>query len=292
VRGKGAGVPRLKTKYHLYRADTGRLASGTAAADADKRGKKIAQVHNWPKVLRDVVVAEPGKVLISADWRAVQWGLAMWEAGKVVGDGYHHDLLAQQQRGEIDPHTFLAERFDPGGGPEARQIAKGYTFGRIFHGYPDTLARECGHPVTVGRKVCAVHDAAFRLQQWWDSELEFVLENKYVETAGGFRRYFWEPVQRNKSGEIIRPKLQEILACKIQGNEADLMKWILGVEPFPEWVELLTSLHDALLIQVDEGRSEEGQEWLRDRMQRPVPFLDNRSWRVEVKVGLNWKEVS
>jgi DNA polymerase I-like protein with 3'-5' exonuclease and polymerase domains len=285
-------VPRLKTKYHLYRTDTGRLASGMDSADADKKGKKIAQVHNWPKELRDVVVAEPGKVFIGGDWRAVQWALAMWEAGKVVGDGYHWNLLDQQQRGELDPHTFLAERFQPGGGKAARQTAKGYTFGRIFHGNPDVLARECGHPVDTGRMVCKVHDETYRLQPWWDAELEFVLQNKYVETAGGFRRYFWNPVQHNKQGEVVQPKLQEILATKIQGNEADLMKYILGIARFPAWIELITTLHDAMLVQCPVERAEEGQGWLQELMQRPVPFLGGRPWLAEVKVGRNWLEVS
>jgi len=285
-------VPRLKTKYHLYRTDTGRLASGMDSADAEKKGQKIAQVHNWPKQLRDVVVAEPGKVFIGGDWAAIQWALAMWEAGNVVGDGYHHDLLDRQQQGELDPHTFLAEKFDPGGGPSARQRAKGYTFGRIFHGYPDVLARECGHPVQTGREICRVHDEVYRLQAWWDYELEQVLQRKYVETAGGFRKYFWDPIQRNSRGEVVRPKLQEILATKIQGDEADLLKWCMGHMPKDSEIELITTLHDAMLIQVWEDKVEYGKGWLTEVMGQPIPFLDNRSWRATIKVGKNWKEVS
>ena len=305
----------FRTVYTLHRTDTGRLASGPDKSDEDK-GVKGGGVHNIPKPLRDMIQPPKGWMFVGADWAAIQFALLMLRAAQLdTPQGYHLDLLAKQQRKELDPHTFLAEAYIKAAlaaklagqfkgqiygsvTPELRQLMKGYTYGRAFKGNPDTLSREQGHRPELGRIICEAHDTAFLLGPWQEHEVELVLQRKFTETVGGFRRWFWDSPSRNQKGELVKPKAQEILATVIQGDEADLLKWVMGqmVEDIgPElekdWLSVLTTTHDSLLIQVKESRVDEGLSWLKGHMQASCPLF-GRGFRCSAKVGKNWKEVS
>jgi DNA polymerase I-like protein with 3'-5' exonuclease and polymerase domains len=284
--------PWLITQYSQHRADTGRVSSGIDISDPEKtRRKKVQQVQNIPRKLRDVVRAEPGRVFVAADWSAIQWALAMWSASKVGRPpGYHLQLLEQQQCGEMDPHTFLASIAF--GLPESevtgtmRQVCKAYTFGYLFDGSPLGLADNAGHKRSIGERVCAAHDRAYKTRPWKDATIQAARERRYVETPLGWRRWFWG----------LDPKATEILATLIQAMEADLLKWTLASIPRgvarPFDYRLMTTTHDSIMIDCPEKEAEVGAGFLRERMQQPVPWLDGRSWKCKVKVGGDWRAVS
>ncbi len=288
--------PRLGTAYHQHRTDTGRLSSGEDGSDKEKlgRGEKRIQVQNWPKELRDIVSADPGFVFVGGDWAAIQWALCMYLADN--GDGFHADLLDRQQRGELDPHSYLAGFFrGPLDDPKlARQLAKPYTYGKMFYGRDETIGRQVGHSLALSRKVGQAYEPAFRLSDWWHRESEEVARTRYVETPDGFRKYYFDTIQWDDERFVLKsPRPQEYLAVKIQGAEAGLLKYCArSFLTAPSWVEWITTTYDSLVIQVPEDKAEDGKGWLTGVMGQPVPFLDGRSWRCEVKVGLNWGEVS
>lgn len=323
---EAARWPRLRTGYHQHRTNTGRLSSGTDPTDEEKaagRLGKVLQVQNWPKRLRVIVKPDPGWAMIGGDWAQIQFALILWAASKhPSSDGRHVRMLDEQQADRFDAHTFLAaaafgkdhslpvvktgkvwkgppERRHLAVTERERQQAKPYTFGRAFKGNDRTLAIEAGHPLEFGQRACAAHDAAFALVSWQNFLIEEAARRHYVETPAGFRRYFWDPVQRSKkTGEIEKPKPQETIATYIQGAEAEILKWVLlgiadelGPDLVDDWREVLTTTHDSLVVQVREDRLEEGQEWLLRAMQRPVPWLDNRGWRAVVKPGASWRDV-
>mgnify|MGYP003577638465 CR=1 FL=1 len=114
-------------------------------------------------------------------------------------------------------------------------------------------------------------------------------KQKYVETPLGWRRYFWGS----------KPSPTEILGTKVQGTAADLCKYVANdvvknLPPqarmvSPEW---LTTTHDSLLIQVLKEAAGQYSTWLRAKMEQPIPWLDRRQWRADVKVGPDWRSVS
>lgn len=284
--------PWLVTQYSQHRADTGRLSSGIDVTDPEKTGRtKVQQVQNVPRKLRDMVRAHPGRVLVAADWSAIQWALAMWFASKINRPvGFHLNLLEQFQRGELDPHTYLASVAF--GVPESevlnwqRSVCKAYTFGYLFDGSANGLADNAGHKRIVGARVCNAHDLSFKTRPWKDATIQAALLAKYVETPLGWRRWFWG----------LDPKGTEILATEIQATEADLMKWVLAKMPKgakrPLDYRLMTTTHDNIVIDAPEREAEVACDFLVGQMEQQIPWLDGRSWRCKAKVGETWRDVS
>jgi len=245
-----------------------------------------------------MVRANPGCKLLAGDWAAVQWAIYMWKASTINDPpGYHLDLLNRQQAGTLDPHNFLADRFTPGGKAteETRQVAKKYTYGLAFtQGKYKTVCQEAGHSLATGKLIAGAFLEAFKLEAWWEAEIQGVLEKGYIESPGGLRRYFWDPPGYSKRGELTRPKPQEILATAAQHVEVEIMKsaMISCFSDMMPGVEMLTTTHDSLLAQCPEEKAEEGAIWLKGKLESPVATLDNRTWRANVGIGDNWKEAS
>lgn len=316
---------KVVTAYSQHRSVASRLSSGVDTSDPDKGMRsRVQQLQNVPKSLRDVFIPEDGCVFVGADWSNIQWGLTIlsmcgvpksyvtnkWCTNpdrdrwyirnkrtvlEAYAGNYFQDLLEQFRKGEFDAHRYLAsfayDKAEKEISKEERQTCKPYTHGYNFDGLPGSLADAADHPRKVGVKVCEGHDEAFMTRPWKEWVTDVVFKRKYVETPAGWRRYFF--------GMKIKPT--EVLGTLIQATEGDLMKWIMAQLAIEEpgvytgehkegWL-VITSTHDSLLVQSPKHSRERCAEWLKGWMERPVPWLDNRSWRADVKIGKDWREV-
>jgi DNA polymerase I-like protein with 3'-5' exonuclease and polymerase domains len=249
-------------------------------------------LQNVPKSLRDIIVAEPEKVLVNADLVGIEWALSMWFASKHDTDGFHLTILDKFQAGDFDPHRYLASVAfnipEVDVTDEQRRVCKAYTHGRTYLGSPRTLARNAGHSDATGLKVCEAHERAFRVAPWQQALLAEVKKKHYVQTPLGWRRYFWS----------WDPKPTEVIATLVSGTAADLLKVVLGTifAELPRGWEVLTSTHDSVMLMVPEvcerAPEHEASWWLKGRMEQPIPWLDGRTFRCDVKIGTNWAQVS
>jgi DNA polymerase I-like protein with 3'-5' exonuclease and polymerase domains len=287
--------PRMPTQYSQHRAKSGRWASGTDNSD-DEKTHKVQQLQNVPARLRDMVEADPGMVMVGGDWSAVEWAVAMLKASQVpeiiyevrdIPVDFHLQLLARQQSGNFDPHTYLASvafECDEGNVTKRqRKNCKPYTHGRTFLGGARTLARSAGHTIAHAEMVCDKHEVAFRLKYWQQRLINATKKKRYVETDLGWRRYFWE----------LMPRPNEILATEISGNAADMMKWV-ALEIFrtlPKSWEVLTVTHDSFLMQVPKADGERAMTWLKEKMEMPIEWLGGRTWKADVGTGPTWRSV-
>lgn len=275
---------RVVTTYTQHRSASGRLTSGTDSSEPDKTRGGVTQLQNVPRSVRDIVVATPGNVLVAGDYAGIEWAIAMWMAGTP----YHLDMLDRFWREEFDPHTFLASIAnsvpESQVTPEMRKEAKPYTHGRTFFGSERALARNAGHPDSVGIKVCAAHEEGFRLRKWQEETILQCKKRHYVQTPLGWRRYFWS----------WNPKPQELLATLVSATAADLLKTTKQrvQNGLPLGWELLTSTHDSIMLMVPETHQLDGIAFLEGKMERPIEWLGGRQWRADVRAGDNWKEVS
>ncbi len=295
VPGKAFRRPRMQTEYSLHRTATGRLASGTNP-NRDYGTRKRQQLQNVPKKLRDIYAADPGYVMVGGDLSNIEWALVQWDAMHVpsatkerlgIPKNFHRELLARFLRRELDAHRYLASiAFDK---PEnqitadERQECKPFTHGLNYLGKEENLARNAGQPPENGRRAGKAHDEAFKPKGWWEVVLHAADTNRYVETVLGWRRTF--------HGDYIHPP--EVPATRIQSLAADLCKWLL-FDLFrncpAEW-EILTTTHDSFLMQVPEADGEKAKAWLKERMEQPVPWLENYAFLADVAVGPTWKDV-
>lgn len=278
-------IVRISTQYNLHRADSGRLSSGLDKSDEDKTKDKVQQLHNVPRKIRDMMVAPLGFTLVAADYAAIEWCVMMWYGSRLPSsNGFHLNLLRRFRDKELDPHTFLASYVY--GVPEERitrkqrQDAKPFTYG--FWDNAISVGRRVGIRDNIASAIGRAHEKAFRMDEIRTWMLATTKKQHYAETALGFRRYFWE----------WNPKPEEVYAHYGQGTAADLLKWMLirlG-ESYP-W-EILTSTHDSVVTLVPNADVPKSQTLLPKILEQPIPWMDNHSWRVDLKSGPNWKRVS
>lgn len=293
---------RVVTSYSLHRSASGRLSSGVDSSEPDKLRGKVSQLQNVPKPVRDIVVALPGYILVAGDWSAIEWCISMWMASKYDKDRFHLDILDKFQAGKFDPHKYLASFAN--NVPESevtnlmRKEAKPYTHGRTYMGSARTLARNAGQPDSVGIRVCGAHETAFRVHPWQKEVVAACKKKKYVQTPLGWRRYFWgqvkNPPELAKIVGMWTPKPSEVIATLVSGTAADLCKVVLNriFETLSGDWEVLTTCHDSIMLMVPLADEDQGKQWLRTCMEMPIPCLDNRSWRSDIKTGPDWKSVS
>ena len=167
---------------------------------------------------------------------------------------------------------------------ERRKEAKGYTFELLFEGSGRSTARKIGHSDKVGLMMYDAHELAFRKAKWRDDLMAQVKKKRYIQTALGWRRWFWE----------WKPKASEVTATYIQATEADVGKWVVvkANETKPKEWHWLTFTHDFDGLWVPVRHAEEAAAWLKKQMMQPIPFLGGRSWLATSKIGANWSGVS
>lgn len=288
----GVGLrPRVVTSFALHKTDTGRLSSGVDNSDLDKgTRKKVQQLQNVPKRLRDIYRADPGYCFVGADYSAIEWCVALWFADKLANPyGYHKKLFDAFQRGELDPHRLLASKIE--GVPledvtgAMRTAAKAITFGYLFGGSSVGLAQRIQRPHDFVEKATKAHDGVFQFLTWRKHTVARTAKQHKVETPLGWRRYFWD----------WYPKATEVLATEIQATAADLLKWSLvrlgkALEEHPKW-ELLLTVHDHNMLHVPVEDGQLARDVLVEAMCGEVPWLSGWRFKVEAKIGDDWSKV-
>ena len=205
-------------------------------------------------------------------------------------------LIDTFQRG-IDIHTRTAaeifdvplERVDE----NLRRRAKAVNFG-IIYGISDFgLARDTG--VTrkeAGRYIEEYLDSYPGVKQYMQDVVDFGIQNGYVETALGRRRYLPDLRARNKMVQAFARRMA--LNTPIQGTSADIIK--LAMIKVADMLKhqdlksrLLLQVHDELLLEVPRRELEETAEIVRNCMENAytlkVPLI------VSMKVGTNWYDM-
>lgn len=188
---------RIHFEYNILGTDTGRVT---------------ARHHNMPRELKSMFGAPNGGCLLSVDYSAIEFRLAVWLAGVT-------DVLARFQADpSFDPHRWFAARFygvaEQAVTKAQRQIAKSANFGRLYKNSPQGM-REYAYKtagvvmnMTQSRTLCDGWLAAMpQIEPWWNATERFLKENGYAESATGRRRHFGDPDLLPRGGafnEMVR----------------------------------------------------------------------------------------
>ncbi len=274
---------RIHTNYSQTTAATGRLAS------SDPNMQNIPVRTPEGRRIRRAFIAPPGRLLLAADYSQVELRILADLCG---GAGGFADAFA---RG-ADVHTeTAASLFDIPADEvtrEMRSIAKAVNFGIIYGQSAFGLAQS----LRISRSEAADYIKRYKerfpeIEEYRQRTLADATENGYVETLMGRRR----PVPDLASGNFAARAAAERVAVNtpVQGSAADLIKKaMLAVDQrlrteFPGQLMLL-QVHDELLLEVDEDRTEEVGAMVRHEMvsaiQLKVPLV------VDIGTGHNWEE--
>jgi DNA polymerase-1 len=272
---------RVHTCFNQAVAATGRLSS------SDPNLQNIPIRTPLGREIRGAFIADPGNVLISADYSQIEF--------RVLAHLSEDPVLIEAFLEGADFHERTALKIfgkDSGRDPHAlRSIAKMVNYALLYGKSAFTLSKDIGVTQQAAQEFIDAYFAGFpRVREFIDRTLEEARATGVVKTMYGRRRLV--PELNSRNGQIRMAAERVAVNLPIQGSAADIMKRAMievhaALAPQPD-ARMILTVHDELLFEVPQGRAEEFAEIVRDRMQTAavlkVPLT------VDVGIGDNWKD--
>ena len=203
--------------------------------------------------IRGCFEAEPGSILISADYSQIELRVLAQAAGEDA-------LMEIFKRGE-DVHTATASRvfgveeadIDPGMRSKAKMINYGIVYGLSDYGLADRL----NIPREEAKEFIDTYLERFpRVAEFMAATIEQAKEQGYVRTIWGRRRQIPELQARNYQVRTLGERLA--VNTVIQGTAADIIKLAMvrthaALEGSGLRTKLLLTIHDELLFEGPPG---------------------------------------
>ncbi|MES2290113.1 MAG: DNA polymerase I [Pseudomonadota bacterium] len=267
---------RVHTSYSLVGAQTGRLSSN------DPNLQNIPVRTESGRRIREAFVAEPGNVLLSADYSQIELRLAAHmadvpalKAAFANGDDIH-SLTAQELFGEVNRDT--------------RGRAKTINFSILYGISRWGLAGRMG---TTPDEAQALIDRYFErfpgINRYIAETLAHVKETGFTTTLFGRKVHFTNinsRVQHERQGAE-----RAAINAPIQGTSADIIKRAmvrmtpaLVAAGLPE-VRMLLTVHDELVFELPEAQVEPASEVIRHVMATAAAPLVELMVPLDVEVG-------
>jgi len=278
---------RVHTSFSMAGTSTGRLAS------SDPNLQNIPIRSEEGRKIREAFIAEPGHVLLAADYSQIELRLLAHIAGI--------DALKDAFRAGQDIHAMTAsEVFGvpiEGMDPMTRRRAKAINFGIIYGISAFGLARQ----LDVSRTEAADYINAYferfpGIRTYMDETKEFCHAHGYVETIFGRRCH----ISMINDSNPMRRSFGERAAINapIQGSAADIIRRAmvrmpdaLGAAGLDD-VRMLLQVHDELIFEVPRSRVEQATKVAREVMEgAAVPAVDlSVPIVVDCGTGDNWTQ--
>jgi DNA polymerase I-like protein with 3'-5' exonuclease and polymerase domains len=208
--------------------------------------------------VRACLTADPGQILISADFSGVEIRVA----AALSGD----PTLAQLIRDGRDLHGEVARQaFGPDAGKAQRYVAKRIVFGRLYGGGIATLARQGGVSEQVATAVVASLDALTPQLSAWSRDLRTAVQNGHTHFPSYSGRIIHLPIEYPHKAPNY---------C-IQGSARELL-----VDALLRWSDTkwgactVLPVHDEIVAAVPEGDAEEATAELVRCMRSSIYGID------------------
>ena len=273
---------RVHTSFSLTGAQTGRLSSN------DPNLQNIPIRTEVGRKIRDAFVADPGNVLLSADYSQIELRLAAHMADVP-------QLKEAFQQGE-DVHAITAEEVFGTVDRETRNKAKTINFAILYGVSSWGLASRMGLPKDEGKAIIDRYFERFPgIRAYIHGTLGFAREHGFTRTLFGRKTHF-EPNIRSPNPSIRGGAERAAINAPIQGTSADLIKRAMArmddalLEAGLPQVKMLLQVHDELVFEVPEGQEEQAAAVIKQVMAHaaePSMTLDV-PLDVEIGWGPNW----
>ena len=274
--------PRIHTTFLQTATNTGRLAS------MDPNLQNIPIRSEEGRLIRKSFIADPGKLLMSADYSQIELRL-------IASVADIHALKQAFKEGK-DIHAITAsqvfdiplEQVDP----LTRRHAKAINFGIIYGISAFGLAEQLG----ISRHEAAEYIEKYmkeypEIRQYMEQTVQQARRFGYVKTIFGRRCAVQGILDRN----VNRRNAAERAAINapIQGSGADIMKLAM-LDVTREMKKrrlksrMLLQIHDELIFEVPEKEEGEMRALLKDKMEHVVSLAV--PLEVEIGAARNWKD--
>jgi DNA polymerase-1 len=274
---------RIHTTFNQTAATTGRLSSNNPNL------QNIPIRTELGREIRACFVAEPGNLLVSADYSQVELRLLAHIAGE--------DVLKEIFRRGEDVHTATAcrvfgvtpDQIDPGMRSKAKMINYGIVYGLSAYGMADRLDIPQSEADEFIQRYLAGFPAVGR---FIEETIARGTEDGFVSTLFGRRRQV--PELRARRWEMRKQGERFAVNMVIQGTAADIMKVAMvhcdqALATAGLRTRLVLQIHDELLF---EGPADEAQTVMQIACkQMSGAFEMDPPLAVEAGIGADWLSV-
>ena len=276
------GTGRIHTCFNQAVAATGRLSS------SDPNLQNIPIRTELGREIRRAFIADPGHVLISADYSQIELRvLAHLSQDESLIEAFRrgediHDRTALKVFGPdstLDPH-------------ELRRRAKIINYALLYGKTAFTLARDIGVPQQAAQEFIDAYFAGFpRVRGFIDGTIAAAREAGVVRTLFGRRRLVPELSSRN--GQVRAAAERVTVNMPIQGTAADILKLAMidvhaALARSGAPARMILTVHDELLFEAPRERAEDAAGLIRERMEQAASLAVPLT--VDIGIGDNWKD--
>jgi DNA polymerase-1 len=284
---------RLHTNFALTVAQTGRLSSN------DPNLQNIPVRTELGKRIRTAFIADPGNVLVGADYSQFELRLAA-----VLADD--EEMIEAFNRG-ADIHTITAAQVYDRKPEEVtknmRRDAKVVNFGIMYGLSTHGLVAATGMGYDQAKQFIEKYfEARPKLKAYIDTVKEKAKVDGYVENLLGRRRP--TPDVKSSNFMVREGAIRAAVNMPFQGSAADIMKKAMvdiakELDSFAEArsenqessyaPKMLLQIHDSVLVECREEDSEEIAKLLKDTMEAAYKLPVELT--VDTSIGKNWGEL-
>ena len=268
---------RVHTSFNQAVAATGRLSS------SDPNLQNIPIRTELGREIRKAFVADEGNVLLAADYSQVELRIL----AHISQDA---SLIETFQRG-ADIHRATASKMfnvaEDALTHDQRRAAKTINFGVLYGMSAFRLSNELN--ISTGQAKDWI-DAYFsrypKIQEYLDRTLEEARRTGKVTTLFGRVRYI--PEIHNKSFTVRGNAERMATNAPIQGTAADILKLAMIAldKNLPSDAGMLLTVHDEIVIEVDEPRASEVAGIVKETMENIYPLAVPLA--VDTRWGRSW----
>jgi DNA polymerase-1 len=273
---------RIHTSYNQTGTVTGRLSS------SEPNLQNIPVRTEEGREIRRAFVADPGHLLISADYSQIELRiLGHYSRDQALIDAFHKGedvhIRTAAEIFEVEPHEVTAEM---------RRQAKTINFGIIYGMSAFRLARDLGIPQKRGRQIIERYfDRYGGVRSYMEETPRLGREQGFVTTLLNRKRFLPDLKSRNRNVRQFAERTA--INTPIQGSAADIIKMaMIAIDAELERKSLparmIMQVHDELVFEVEASSARDVATLVQDEMESvvslAVPLV------VEVGIGANWDE--
>jgi DNA polymerase I len=275
---------RIHTSYSQTLVATGRLSS------SDPNMQNIPTGTEFAQQIRSAFIAPQGHILMSADYSQIEL--------RVLAYLTQDPVLIKTFTDDLDIHAQTAAQLfdvplDKVTGQQ-RQLGKRINFSIMYGMSPFGLAKDLNIKQSEAKAYIEKYFAQYpNVADWMAKTVQRAVENSYVETWYGRRRFIPELKERNKT--IFEAGKRMAINTPVQGSQADVMKIaMINIDKQFEAKKLkarmILQIHDEIIIELPQDEAKDVENIVRKEMESVVDW--NVPLKVSIRSGKNWGEIS